>query len=166
MSCSGGWGSRPNDDLLEAEPFIENELMCYSAPKHPLVAREPLEPADLLEGTLLLREPGSGTRESAEEILRAHGVEPRPAMRMASNGALKRAVARGLGVTVLSSFAVRLELELGILHRLQVHGFPVTRMWHIVWARGRILSPAAQEFRHHLHASDWRQELTVPLVRE
>lgn len=154
------------DDVLEAEPFMGNELMCFCAPGHPLIQREPLEPGDLLEGPLLLRELGSGTRESAEEILRDHGVDPHPAMQMASNGALKRAVAKGLGVTVLSSYAVRLELELGLLHRLQVHGFPVTRTWHVIWARERILSPAAQAFRQHLQATDWRLELTVPMGRE
>ncbi|HEY8634159.1 MAG TPA: LysR family transcriptional regulator [Candidatus Dormibacteraeota bacterium] len=154
------------DDLLEAEPFIDNELACFSAPNHPLVHREPLEPSALLDGPLLLREPGSGTRESAEEILRAHAVDPQPAMQMASNGALKRTVAKGLGVTVLSSYAVRLELELNLLHRLQVRGFPVRRMWHVIWARERILSPAAQAFRRHLHATDWRLELTIPLGRE
>ena len=155
-----------DDDLLKAEPFMANDLMCYSAPGHALVAREPLEPADLLDGPLLLREPGSGTRESAEEILRQHGVDPHPAMQMASNGALKRAVAKGLGVTVLSSYAVRLELELNLLHPLEVRGFPVHRTWHVVWARERFLSPAALAFRRHLQSSDWRLDLTVPLAQE
>jgi DNA-binding transcriptional LysR family regulator len=155
-----------DDDLLEAEPFIDNELACFCAPDHPLVGREPLEPRDLLDGPLLLREPGSGTRESAEEILREHGVDPEPAMQMASNGALKRAVTKGLGVTVLSTYAVRLELELNLLHRLEVRGFPVRRIWHVVWARERILSPAAQAFRRHLHSTEWRLELGVGLSRE
>lgn len=155
-----------DDDLLESEPFIENELACFSAPSHPLASRKQLEPRDLLDGPLLLREPGSGTRESAEEILRANGVDPQPAMQMASNGALKRAVTKGLGVTVLSTYAVRLELELNLLHRLDVKGFPVRRMWHVIWARERILSPAAQAFRRHLHSTDWRLELAVGLSRE
>jgi LysR family transcriptional regulator, low CO2-responsive transcriptional regulator len=154
------------DERIEALPLIENQLMCFSGPDHPLASREPLEPADLLEGPLLLREPGSGTRESAEAILRAHGVDPQPAMQIASNGALKRAVARGLGVTVLSTYAVRLELDLGRLHALRVSGFPVNRMWHIVWARDRVLSPAAQAFRHHLQTPGWRQHLSLPLATE
>ena len=155
-----------DDDLLLAEPFLDNELMCFSAPDHPLVRKEPIEPAQLLDGPLLLREQGSGTRESAESILHAHGVDPRPAMQLASNGALKRAVASGLGVTILSSFAVRLELQLGRLRVLRVRGFPVSRQWHVVWARERILSPAGQAFRSHLLASSWRTELSVPLASE
>jgi DNA-binding transcriptional LysR family regulator len=151
------------DELVQAEPLMENALMCFSAPDHPLVKLEPLQPADLLKGPLLLRELGSGTRESAEAILREHGVEPKPAMQLASNGALKRAVARGLGVTVLSTHAVTLELKLGLLRPLRTDGFPVMRMWHVVWARDRVLSPAAQAFRQHLQSQEWRMGLTAPL---
>src|ERR1700676_3267161 len=140
-------GTLWDDDLLEAEPFLANSLMCFCAPSHPLITREPLNPADLLDGPLLLRERGSGTRESAERILRGGGIEPVAAMEMASNGALKRAVAGGLGVTVLSTYAVRLELQLGLLRPLAVRGFPVQRMWHVTWARDRLLSPAAAAFR-------------------
>lgn len=159
-------GTLWEDDVLAAEPFLENSLMCFCAPGHPLAAREPLQPIDLLDGPLLLRERGSGTRESAERILRSAGAEPIPAMEMASNGALKRAVAGGLGVTVLSTYAVRLELQLGLLRPLRVEGFPVERMWHVTWACERLLSPAATAFRAFLHNPDWRASLATPLGSE
>jgi LysR family transcriptional regulator, low CO2-responsive transcriptional regulator len=159
-------GTLWDDDVLDAEPFLENSLMCFCAPGHPLAEREPLQPVDLLDGPLLLREPGSGTRESAERILRDAGVEPLAAMEMASNGALKRAVAGGLGVTVLSTYAVRLELQVGLLRLLRVAGFPVERMWHVTWTRERLLSPAAAAFRAFLHSPDWRASLAIPLGSE
>ena len=156
-------GTLWEDEVLAAEPFLENSLMCFCAPGHPLAEREPLQPIDLLDGPLLLRERGSGTRESAERILRTGGAEPIPAMEMASNGALKRAVAGGLGVTVLSTYAVRLELQLGLLRPLRVQGFPVERMWHVTWARDRMLSPAATAFKAFLHSTGWRASLAIPL---
>jgi DNA-binding transcriptional LysR family regulator len=159
-------GTLWDDDVLAAEPFLQNSLMCFCAPGHPLAYREPLQPVDLLDGPLLLREPGSGTRESAERILRSAGAEPVAAMEMASNGALKRAVAGGLGVTVLSTYAVRLELQLGLLRPLRVSGFPVERMWHVTWARERLLSPAATAFRAFLHTTEWRASLAIPLGAE
>ena len=159
-------GTLWEDDALAAEPFLENSLMCFCAPGHPLAEREPLQPVDLLDGPLLLRERGSGTRESAERILRGAGAEPIAAMEMASNGALKRAVAGGLGVTVLSTYAVRLELQLGLLRPLRVHGFPVERMWHVSWAHDRLLSPAATAFKAFLHSPDWRTSLQIPLGSE
>jgi|HubBroStandDraft_6_1064221.scaffolds.fasta_scaffold96488_2 DNA-binding transcriptional LysR family regulator len=159
-------GTLWEDEALAAEPFLENSLMCFCAPGHPLVQREPLEPQDLLVGPLLLREQGSGTRDSAERILRDAGIEPIAAMEMASNGALKRAVAGGLGVTVLSTYAVRLELQLGLLRPLRVHGFPAERMWHVTWAGDRLLSPAAGAFRAFLHSPDWRSSLSTALGTE
>ena len=69
----------------------------------------------------------------------------------------------GLGVTVLSTYAVRLELQLGLLRALQVEGFPVHRTWHVTWARDRLLSPAAAAFKVFLHSLAWRDTLAVPL---
>ena len=155
-----------DDEVFEAEPLLENELICLSNPDHPLVSREPLRAADLLEGPLLIREPGSGTRESTEEILRMQGVTPVAAMALASNGALKRAVAGGLGVTVLSAHAVRLEIAAGVLRPLRVEGFPVHRTWHVVWPRERVSSHAALAFRDYLQSTDWRLKLSAPLSSE
>lgn len=152
-----------DDEIFAAEDLVENHLMWFCAPDHPLVKREPLRSADLVHGPLLMREPGSGTREAAEAVLRKHGVEPVPDMEMASNGALKRAVAGGLGVAMFSTCAVRLELAAGLLHPLRVKGFPLKRMWHVIWARERLLSPATRAFRTFLQSAEWRSQLPIAL---
>jgi len=151
------------EDIFEAKPLVENYLMWFCARDHPLVRREPLRLRDLLDGPLLFREPGSGTRQAAEAIFRKHGIEPVPDMEMASNGALKRAVAGGLGVAMFSTCAVRLEQAAGLLHPLKVKGFPLRRMWHVVWVRERLLSPAVRAFRDFLQTDTWRDQLPVPL---
>jgi DNA-binding transcriptional LysR family regulator len=155
-----------DEDGLVAEPFLENELMCFSAPRHPLAAQEPLRPRQLLQGPLLLRERGSGTRESAERILADAGVVAESTMELASNGALKRAVAGGLGVALLSTFAVRLEVQLGLLRPLAVDGFPVQRLWHITRAKDRLPSAAADAFRAFLHTDEWRHGLAQPMASD
>jgi DNA-binding transcriptional LysR family regulator len=154
------------EPIFAAVPLVENYLMWFCAPGHPLVRREPVSLRDVVSGPLLLREPGSGTREAAESILRKHGIDPVPDMEMASNGALKRAVAGGLGVTLFSTSAVRLEVEAGLLHPLRVRGFPLRRMWHVVWLRERLLSPAAQAFRDFLQTSQWREHLPLALASD
>jgi LysR family transcriptional regulator, low CO2-responsive transcriptional regulator len=152
------------DDLLEAELLLDNEYRCFAAPDHPLVGRQPLTCEQLRGGPLLLREVGSGTREAADSVLERYGIKPE--LEMASNGALKRAVAGGMGVTILSGHAVQLELALGMLRPLEVEGFPVSRPWHVVWARERLLSPSAQAFRSFLRTADWRLTLPVQMATE
>lgn len=62
--------------------------------------------AALSEQTWLLREPGSGTRRVAQEILRSHGITPRQQLAIGSNEAIARAVAAGAGVALLPSVVV------------------------------------------------------------
>jgi DNA-binding transcriptional LysR family regulator len=150
-----------DNDVIEGEPLLDNEYCCVVAPQHPLVERQPLTVRELRGGPLLLREVGSGTREAADSVLAPLGIVPD--LEMASNGALKRAVAGGMGVTILSKHAVQLELALGMLRTLEVKGFPVRRPWQVVWARERLLGPAPQAFRQFLRTADWRLTLPVPL---
>jgi DNA-binding transcriptional LysR family regulator len=152
---------RGNDPDLTIEPLLENEFQCFAAPTHPLASRSNLEPRDLAGAPLMVREPGSGTREATDEVLIPAGV--RPDVVMANNGALKRAVAGGLGATIVSVHSVQLELSLGLLKTLDVRGFPVHRTWHVAQVAERLLSPAAQAFRAFLCCSDWRQNLVVSL---
>lgn len=157
----GIFSVRGNDPLLTFETLLENEFQCFAAPTHPLASRSNLEPRDLAGAPLMVREPGSGTREATDEVLIPAGV--RPDVVMANNGALKRAVAGGLGATIISVHAVQLELSLGLLKTLDVRGFPIRRTWHVAQVAERLLSPAAQAFRAFLCCSDWRQNLVVSL---
>lgn len=68
--------------------------------------------AELGAAPLVLRESESHTRLVLQ---RALGYEPRPVMELASNEAVKRAVAAGLGVGVLSQLSVAWEVDAGRL---------------------------------------------------
>lgn len=157
----GVLGQLWDDDRLGAEPLLDNEYACFCAPGHPLAAREPLPCEDLRGAPLLLREAGSSTREAVDTVLRPLGIGPD--LEMTSNGALKRTVAGGMGVTILSAHAVQMERALGLLRSLSVEGFPVSQVWYVVWSRERLLSPAAQAFRRFLQTSDWRLALPLPV---
>jgi len=63
---------------------------------------------------------------------------------MARNKAIKQAVGAGFDLSVVSTHTLELELETLRLVILDVAGFPLTRQWHLVYRRGRHLSPAVQ----------------------
>lgn len=86
---------------------------------------------DLSARTWLLRESGSGTRATAEEYLAAHGLAP-PILTLGSNGAIREAVAVGLGITLISGDAVAADLERGTLRLIRAPGMPLDRAWHVV----------------------------------
>lgn len=139
-------GRPPAGAGLRGEPFAENLLVVVGPPGHPLARRRGF-PAPLLSGeTWLLREPGSGTRENALEFLASNGVAPGRTMNIGSNGAIKRAVALGLGVTLMSLDAVSEELAAGELVRLRARGTPLRRAWHVLTREGAPLPGSALAF--------------------
>jgi DNA-binding transcriptional LysR family regulator len=116
---------------LVSEAFMENEIVCITAPDDPAVAGGPIDSSGLGERVWLLREPGSGTRALNEQFLADHGLEPRTLM-LGSNGAIKRASRAGLGVSLLSRAAAETELESGWLGEIRLTDGPPTRPWFVL----------------------------------
>lgn len=151
---------------LIVRPFLANELIAIASPRHRLARRSRVTLAQLAAEPFIVREPGSGTRETAEETLRAAGLAVRPVIELASNGAIKRAVAQDLGVSILSRYATALELQIGNLVELPVEDFPLRRQWHLVYARDKRLGPVDEAFLRFVDAGGWRETLTRPVATD
>jgi DNA-binding transcriptional LysR family regulator len=141
--------------------FIPNRLVVVAPPHHHLAARgqAPLPVSVLADEPILVREGGSSTSAAVDAFFRSVGITPQVAMRLGNIGAIKQGVASGLGLAVVSERAIGNELAAGSLVVLDVVGFPLERMWHIVHVRGKRLSPAARSFKTYLEAA--RAELMV-----
>ena len=68
-------------------------------------------------------------------------------MEMNNNEAIKQAVQAGLGLGIVSTHTLELELEAGRLVVLDIRDFPIMRHWYIVHRQGKRLTPVAQAFR-------------------
>lgn len=111
-----------------------DRLVLVVAPEHPWARRATaLGPEELVAGTLLLREPTSGTRQVLDRALAAHDLVARPALELGSTTALKQAVAGGRGATVLSRLAVQEDLDAGRLVRVELSGLRLDRSLRAVW---------------------------------
>jgi DNA-binding transcriptional LysR family regulator len=77
-------------------------------------------------------------------------------MELGSNGAIKHAVESGLGLAVISKYAIALERSNHRLEVLDVEGFPLRRQWHIVHLRRRRLPSAVGAFIEFLRSPAWR----------
>jgi DNA-binding transcriptional LysR family regulator len=139
---------RPPDILdVVAQHFMDNPLVVIAAPGHPLAAQQAISLQRMVEETLVVREPGSGTRAAMERHFAAHGVAYRAGCEFGTNEALKQAVRAGLGLGVVSAQTIELELQTGCLVVLPVEGFPVVRQWYVLHRTHKRLSAAARTFR-------------------
>jgi molybdate transport repressor ModE-like protein len=135
-------------DSLRVEVFTHDEMRLIVAPTHPFArdGRGPL-PAALLGGqSFIVRERGSGTREVVEDALQRHGISVAPAMTLGSTEAIKNAVAIGLGVALVSSLTLELELQIGRLCVIPLADLAIRRALRLVTLEGKPPSPAAAEF--------------------
>jgi DNA-binding transcriptional LysR family regulator len=140
-------GQPPDAADVESDAFMENPLVAIAPPEHPLAVERAVPLARLATEVFVMREPGSGTRQAMERFFAEHGIAIRHGMQMTRNEAIKQAVRAGLGLSVVSLHTVELELETRRLVVVDVQEFPIERHWHLVYRRGKRLSPAARAFR-------------------
>jgi DNA-binding transcriptional LysR family regulator len=146
-------GEPARQPRLAVEPLMPNELVVVASPQHPLAGERGVTLERLARESFIIREAGSGTRSTVERLLAERGLTLPVAMELGSNGAIKQAVAAGLGLAILSQQAITLELQVGRLVVLDVEGFPVHRTWNIVYRSDVHLAIPAVAFRQFLR--DW-----------
>lgn len=144
-------GRPPEDADLVTEPFADNPLVVVAAPDHPLAEKAQDESViplyKLQDETFVVREQGSGTRTAMQRFFDEHNLTVTSSMEMNENEAIKQAVQAGMGLGVVSTHTIELELETNRLVILNVEDFPIMRHWYLVHRKDKRLSSVAQEFR-------------------
>ena len=136
----------PQDMGLEFLPFLNNPIIAVAPADHPLCDQGPLHLQDLVPYTLVIREPGSGTRLACEEYFKEKRVHFNQILEVASTESQRECAIAGLGVALLTRHAVNLELVTGLLRELPVDELPLYRSWCAVQAKAKRLSPVAHAF--------------------
>jgi DNA-binding transcriptional LysR family regulator len=145
---------------LAVETYLEDDLVLIVSPQHWLASRDTISAQMLTEDVFILREHGSGTREILEEELRRAGVSLQHAMELGSTEAIKKAVAANLGLSIVSTRAVTLEVMLGHLCAVRVSDLNLRRSIYMLYLRNTPLSSAAEGFRRFLSVHTGKPEGT------
>ncbi|MBS1125878.1 MAG: LysR family transcriptional regulator, partial [Nitrospirae bacterium] len=103
---------------FSVETLLSDELVVIMSPAHPWAERRNLPAIELTKEPLIMREEGSGTRQIILKHLEEHGLkldQLKITLVMGSTEAIKGAVEEGTGVSIMSGWAVRKWLKLGLL---------------------------------------------------
>jgi DNA-binding transcriptional LysR family regulator len=134
------------EEELEAEVFHQDELVMIAAPGHRLARQARVPVSAVREEPFILREHGSGTRAVEEKALARLKLPLRVVMALGSTEAIKRVVAAGVGLAIVSRLAVGAECAAGALVELAVARLRIERPLHLVRRKGRRDAPALQAF--------------------
>lgn len=136
----------PGEQEVVVQAILPNPLVVVAREDHPLAGERDIAFSRLAGEPFLMREPGSGTRMAALKLFAQHGLTPRIRMELNTNEAIREAILAGLGISILSRYALGLEPGQSSLVCLDIEGFPLESYWHFVYPVGKRLSVAARAF--------------------
>ena len=131
---------------IEVQSWVEDELVVFCAPQHPLAARGHATLQELTREAWILREQGSGTRLTFDQAMRHHQSALNIRLELEHTEAIKRAVEAGLGLACLSRVALHEAFRRGSLVELRTPQFDLQRNFYFVRHRQRHVSPASRAF--------------------
>ncbi len=131
---------------LTVIPLQRVEQYIVVGPQHPWWGRASIPIAALVDQPIVMRPPGSQTRQWLERSLSRLGLAPQVEAEYDNLESIKRAVAGGKGVAILPDYAVQQEEAHGALWRIAIEGAPLMRTLKLLHPRIDLVPATASAF--------------------
>lgn len=133
----------PDIDVI---PWCHDELRVFCSPRHEYVNKRKLGKSDLLHAQWILRESGSGTRQTFDRAMRGMLSNIDVALELQHTEAIKRAVEANLGIGCLSKVALQDAFARGSLVDLPVPQRDFTRQFYFILHKQKYQSAAIERW--------------------
>ena len=139
---------------IEVQPWVADELVVFCAPSHPLaklriVTRDVTRKVtieQLLQEPWILREKGSGTRETFDRAFHNYHARLNIRLELEHTEAIKRAVESGLGIGCISRLALKDAFRRGSLVALATPNLDLGRYFYFLWHKQKYQTTGMREF--------------------
>ncbi|MGV6806886.1 MAG: LysR substrate-binding domain-containing protein [bacterium] len=132
---------------LDLIPWIDDELIVFCSPDHPLANKKLLTEKDLVSTRWILREPGSGARQTFDRAFSAVLPKIDVYLEFKHNEAIKRAVENGLGIGCLSRVVLQSNFRDGSLIPLRIPAkHQMKRTFYFVLSKARYRKQAVSRW--------------------
>lgn len=135
-----------NNAALEITPWRDDELVIFCSPSHPLASKENLTRQDLLQASWILREGGSGTRQTFDRVMHDLLPQLRIELELQAAEAILQAVRTGMGLGCLSRLLVADAVARGELVALKARGRDFRRSFYLIIHRQKYRSAAIRHW--------------------
>jgi DNA-binding transcriptional LysR family regulator len=130
---------------LKVHTIFRDRLMLMVCPSNPLASHKTVRTSEIAEQPQIFPKMGF-TRQVLDKQFRAYRSRLRISMELASVGMIKRFVAAGLGVSIISESFARDEARAGQVKLIPISDMEVWRELGIVYRRDRTLPHSAAAF--------------------
>ncbi len=146
-------GARWDEKRVSLEEVYSDELVLAVYKGHPWEGRESVELNELAGMPFVMRERSSGTRMVMAQALDAAGFAPsllNVVAEMGSTEAIREAVKARIGISIISSYAVKEDVERNSLYVVPLKRICIRRPFFLAQRKNRELSPLCSAFLEHL----------------
>jgi len=130
---------------LKVHPIFRDRLMLMVSPRNPLARHKTVRTSEIAEQPLIFPRTGF-TRQLLDKHFRPYRSRLRVTMELPSVGMIKRFVAAGLGVSLISASFARDEVRAGEVKLIALADVELWRELGLVYRRDRSLPRAANAF--------------------
>jgi len=137
------------DQRLTVEKMDSDELLLIVNSRHPWAKRKDISIHEIIDQPFIMREEGSGTRQVIENTMERAGIttgQLNIEMYLGSTEAIKTAVENGLGVSIISGWAVQKEVRFGVLQALSFQDIRFQRDFSLVYHKRSFRTQPAEKF--------------------
>lgn len=129
-----------NHNKLILQEVLEEKLLIIVSPGHRLDAKTTLTPHDLEGEAMIMHEQGSALQRAIDVFMDSQDVRVSKHLEFSNNEAIKRAVAEGDGIALISEKVVDEEIRSGKLIAIPLAGPPVTRTFYMIQRKDKFVS--------------------------
>lgn len=126
--------------------FMDDELVLVCGKSHRFAGYKSIEPIELEKENFIIREQGSGTRKTFEDVMTANQISWKETWVCNNSDTIKSAVGEGLGVTVISKRSVEAETAAGSLRSIPINGIRFLRTFKIIYHKNKFMSDTMKSF--------------------
>ncbi|MDR2220446.1 MAG: LysR family transcriptional regulator [Methylobacillus sp.] len=157
-----------NHPDLDVQPWIADELVVFCAPDHPLAGMKRVPLKRLLAEQWILREKGSGTRETFDRAMHNHHAQLQIRLELEHTEAIKRAVESGLGLGCISRLALKDAFRRGSLVPLNTPDLDLNRNFYFLRHKQKYQTAGMREFlalcREMTEGASRSDEIDLPSI--
>lgn len=138
-------GSSHNPSFI-CEEYMEDHLTVICPANGQFQPGQEISIHEFCQQNFLLREHGSGTRETFENTIAAAGFSIEPIWEAVSTTALVNAVISGIGISILPQRMIADAIQQGQVIAVTVKGLEFKRKFNIIYHQKKFLTAAARSF--------------------
>ena len=139
-------GAPCEDSRVVAKKFLEDRLVLIIAKGHSWRGQRFVGLDELSDRPFVVSKKGSGTRAFVEKRMEKEGVSIKKKIEFGNTEAVKKAVSAGIGVSILSEYAVEDAKASGEIETVPLTDPEFKRLFYYAWRKDKYLTKATREF--------------------